>query len=306
MAGQYDIAVIGGGIAGLTAANHALQGDCSVAHIIGTEPIGGLVCNVGELSGYPAGDQPLSGIGQAIALSAANAELGAVEMMADATSVSALGSGFRIDTNEGEIISRNIIAATGARLRMLDVPGAHDLIGRGVSQCAWCDGALYKGKNVVVVGGGDAALEEALHLANIAAKVTVITRGAGFRARRSYVTRIANIATVDSRWMCDVVEIIGGETVEAVRVHDRKNGAVEEIACDGAFVFIGIEANSGLLEGLAEFDERAAVVTDERMQTATPGIYAIGALRSGYRGRLVHAVGEAATAAMEAVTSCGE
>jgi thioredoxin reductase (NADPH) len=299
---QFDIAVIGGGVAGLTAVQHALQGGCSVAHVMGTEPIGGLVCNVGELQGFPAAEQPISGIALAIGLSASNAELGATEMLADATALHRDGSRFRLETSEGEIGAGQVIAATGARLRMLDVPGAHELVGRGVSQCAWCDGALYKGKDVVVVGGGDAALEEALHLAQFAAKVTVVTRGDRFRARQAYVSQIAELETVDFRWTCDVVEVVGSDGVEAIRIVDKESGATGDLACSGVFVFVGLEPNSAVFAKHVELNSEGCIKTTEAMETATPGVFAIGAVRSGYRGRLVHAVGEAATAAMAAVS----
>jgi thioredoxin reductase (NADPH) len=306
MGGQFDIAVIGGGIAGLTAVHHALQDGLRVAHIVGAEPIGGLVCNVGDLSGYPAGSQTVSGIDLAFGLSSTNAELGATEIFGDATGLTQDGSTFRIKTDEGEVTADQVIAAMGARLRTLDVPGAKELIGRGVSQCAWCDGALYKGKEVVVIGGGDAALEGALHLTQFASKVTVVTRGDGFRARQSYVTRIADIETVDFRWMCDVNSILGTDGVEAIRLIDKESGSNEDITCGGVFVFIGLEPNTALLAGLAKLDAEGHVITSETMETDKPGLYAIGALRSGYRGRLANALGEAATAALAAVANCAK
>jgi len=304
MAEPFDIVVIGGGIAGLTAAHHALLGGCTVAHIIGTEPIGGLVCNVGELHGYPVGAEPPSGIGLAVALSASNNELGATEIYADATALKPDSAGFQLQTSDGEIRAKQVIAATGARLRMLDVPGAEAFIDRGVSQCAWCDGVLYKGKQVVVIGGGDAALEEALHLSQFAAKVTILTRGDGFRARRSYVERIMELETADVRLSTDVTEIVGNGAVEAIRIRDRDTGAREEIQCTGIFVFVGLDPNTSLLGGLTKIAPDGGVLTTETMQTETAGLYAIGAVRSGYRGRLVHALADAATAAMTAVTQC--
>lgn len=306
MTGQFDIAVIGGGIAGLTAVHHALAGGASVAHIVGAEPIGGLVCNVGELHGFPAGSQPVSGIDLAIGLSGANAGAGASEIYGDASGLTKDGATFHIQTDDGEIRANQVIAAMGARLRMLDVPGAKELGGRGVSQCAWCDGALYKGKDVVVVGGGDAALEEALHLTQFASRVTVVTHGDRFRARQSYVAKIADIETVEFRWMSEVTEIVGTDGVEAIRLTDKETGDSEEIPCSGVFVFIGLDPNTALLNGLAKLDSHGRVITSDTMETDTSGLFAIGALRSGYRGRLAHALGDAATAAMLAVANCAE
>lgn len=301
MASQFDIAVIGGGIAGLTAVQHVLLGGRSVVHVMGMEPMGGLVCNVGELQGYPAGEETVSGIGLASGLFIANSELGAEIHMADATTIERAGAGFRIDMDGAAIRAGQVIAATGARLRMLDVPGAAAMVGRGLSQCAWCDGALYKDQEVVVVGGGDAALEEALHLAGLAAKVTLVIRGEGFRARRAYAAQIAEAGNVEVRHMTDVVEVIGADGVDAVRLHDRDSGTTDALACRGLFVFIGLEPNAALFAGMVETDADGRIVTDDTMRTSTPGLYAIGAVRAGYRGRLVHATAEAATAAITAV-----
>lgn len=301
---ECDIAVIGAGIAGLTAVDHALGEGATVVHVMSMEPMGGLVCNVGELDGYPTGEAPASGIDLASGLMISAAERGAVQMMADATSLARDSDGFRIGTAEGEVRARQIIAATGARLRMLDVPGAQENIGRGVSQCAWCDGALYRDQTAVVVGGGDAALQEALHLAQYASRVIIVIRGTRPRARRTSVERIKTLPNVALRASSEVVAIAGADGVEAVRIVDRAGGGEEEIACRGVFVFIGLEPNAAPFAALAETDDSGGILTDERMQTACPGLYAIGAVRAGYRGRLVHAVGEAATAAMVAAARC--
>jgi thioredoxin reductase (NADPH) len=305
MTKPFDVAVIGGGIAGLTAVHHALLGACSVAHIAGSGPTGGLVCNVGMLHGFPSGDEPISGSALASAMAASNETLGASVLEADATSLEHANGGFRIGLEDGQVLrAGQVIGATGARLRMLDVPGARELIGQGVSQCAWCDGPLYKGKDVVVIGGGDAALEEALHLAKFAARLTIITRGENFRARQAYVNQIAMLDNVEFRWMSDVLEILGSEGVEAIRLFNREDNAEEHIPCSGVFVFVGLEPNSNILEGLADLDGERRIVTTEALKCRTPGLYAVGAVRSGYRGRLIQAVGEAGTAAMEAVAQC--
>jgi thioredoxin reductase (NADPH) len=301
---QVDIAVIGGGIAGLVAAQQALEGGCTVAHFMGSEPIGGLVCNIGALSGYPAGSAPVGGIDLAIGILSVNAEMGVIEIPDDASMLERDGAGFRITHDNGSVRARQVIAATGARLAMLDVPGAAELAGRGVSQCAWCDGPLHKDKHTVIVGGGDSALEEALHLSDYAARVTILAREEGFRARRALADRVANQPNISCRFECDVVEINGSVGVEGIKLHDRTKGTSEVLGCDGVFVFIGLEPNSALLTGFAQLDPQNAVVTDGLMETSTPGLFAVGAVRSGYGGRLVQAVGEAATAAMAAVSRC--
>jgi len=304
MPSQFDIAVIGCGVAGLTTVQHALLAGRSVAHVIGMEPMGGLVCNVGELHGYPCGVEPISGIDLAIGVLSSNITSGVTEVPADAMRVTLEDDEFRIFHSDGELRAKQIIAATGARLRMLDVPGAKELEGRGVSQCAWCDGTLYKGKHAVVVGGGDAALEEALHLAEFAANVTLVARGISLSARQSYIDRVQSHETIDIRMQCDVLEIVGTDSVSSIKVYDRNKDAHEEISCNGVFVFVGLQPNSAMFAEYAELDANGAIVTNDAMQTKTPGLFAVGAVRSGCGGRLVHAVGEAATAAIAAAQRC--
>ena len=295
----YDIAVIGAGITGLTAAHHAALNGHSVVNISDTELWGGLVANVGALEGYPSA-QPSSGLDLALALYTANTERG-VEFAAEGvTSIERRGAGFVIQGTEQAWTARAVIAASGARLKMLDVPGAHELVGKGVSQCAWCDGGLYKGADVVVVGGGDAALEEALHLAEMCNTVTIVTRGERLKARAAYVQRAADIDGIRFRWASEIEAVHGSAGVEGVRLTDLASGKTEEITTRAVFVFIGLRPETGYLGGLVERGSDGTILTDAAMATAPPGLFAAGAVRSGYGGRLTHAVGEATAAALAA------
>ena len=156
--------------------------------------------------------------------------------------------------------------ATGASLRTLDAPGAERLAGRGVSQCAWCDGGLYRDAEVVVAGGGDAALSEAIHLAEFARSVTIVTRGEMFRARRSYVSRVADDERFKLRWASEIVEVLGDKGVDGVRVRDNEAGNEEVVACSGLFVFVGLAPNAGLLSADVARDARGFVVTDAELR----------------------------------------
>ena len=296
---SFDIAVIGGGIAGLTAAHHAALAGVSVGHFIADGMPGGLVMNVGALDGWPAAG-PVGGAELAAGLLGRNEELG----------VSLVPS--RIDLIQAKTLSgpdgswraKQVIVATGASLRTLDAPGAERLAGRGVSQCAWCDGGLYRDAEVVVAGGGDAALSEAIHLAEFARSVTIVTRGEMFRARRSYVTRVADDERFKLRWASEIIEVLGDKGVEGVRVRDNGAGSEEVVACNGLFVFVGLSPNAGLLPADVVRDERGFVVTDASFETASTGVFAVGAVRSGYGGRLTQAVAEATTAAERAAVRC--
>ncbi len=184
----------------------------------------------------------------------------------------------------------------GARLKSLGVPGEAALFGRGVSQCADCDAGFFAGQEIVVGGGGDSALQEALYLTGYASGITIVTRGDALRAKQSYVARAEENPKIKIRLSTVVTEILGGEGVEGLRMAPAGGGATEEHACSGVFVFVGLEPNSGCLPGTVERDADGFIVTDQHFQTSVPGVYAVGAVRAGYCGQLASAVGEAATA----------
>ena len=299
---NFEVAVIGGGIAGLTAAHHAALAGVSVAHFIADGMPGGLVMNVGALDGWPAVGT-VGGAELAAGLLGRNENLG-VSLVPSRIDKIEGAAAKTLSGPDGAWRAKQVIVATGASLRMLDVPGAERLAGRGVSQCAWCDGGLYRDAEVVVAGGGDAALSEAIHLAEFARSVTIVTRGEMFRARQSYVSRVADDERFKLRWASEIVEVLGDKGVDGVRVRDNEAGSEEVVACSGVFVFVGLKPNAGLLPADVARDERGFAVTDTKFETASPGVFAIGAVRSGYGGRLTQAVAEATTAAERAAARC--
>jgi thioredoxin reductase (NADPH) len=299
---SFDVAVIGGGISGLTAAHHAALAGASVGHFIEDGMPGGLVMNVGALDGWPSA-QPVGGAELAAGLLAQNEPLGVTVLPSRVDRIE--GGAVKILSGaDGTWRANRIIVATGATLKTLDVPGAQQLVGRGVSQCAWCDGGLYRDADVVVAGGGDSALSEAIHLAQLARSVTIVTRGEMFRARRGYVTRVADDAKFQLRWESEVVEVLGQTGVEGVRVRDLQGGGEEVVSCSGLFVFVGLTANAALLGLDVKRDPAGFIRTDQSFETSMPGVFAIGAVRSGYGGRLTHAVAEATVAAERAASGC--
>ena len=290
----YDVVVIGGGLAGLTAARHAAQRGFSVASLDESGHMGGLVMNVSRIDGYPV-EGEVSGVDLAAAQLEALLEFG-VEIIPEGATGLALGDDIKSVTTESGIhAARALVLATGARLRPLGVPGEGALFGRGVSQCAGCDAGFFAGQNVVVVGGGDSALQEALHLSDYVDGITLVTRGDTLRARPDYVAQATANPKFALRLSTKVLEILGSDGVEGVRIAPTGGGELAVFACSGVFVFIGLEPNVGYLPASITRDAAGYVVTDANYQTSVPGVYAVGAIRAGYSGQLASAVEEAAS-----------
>ena len=290
--------MIGGGIGGLTAAWYCARRGLPTAVLEAEGLLGGQVATVNRLDDWPAtGD--VSGVELANAM-AEKLEMNAAQIVHEAASAiePAKEDGITlVKTPERTLRVRRVVAAAGAKLRSLGVPGEDELCGKGVSQCAHCDGFFFKGQDVAVIGGGDAALQEALVLAPIARSVSIVVRSR-LRAKRSYIERAAGTANVKFIWDSEVDAVLGNGTVTGVRLRNVANGKTSELACTGVFPFVGVEPNTAFLPSSVRRDESGRVVTDERMRTAEPAIFAIGALRSGYSGELASAAGEAAVAAV--------
>ena len=294
---DYDAAVIGGGIAGLSAAVQAGSRGAEVC-LVEAEPMhGGLVFNVGALDDYPS-PQALSGAALAEHLLARARAGGARSLEGRVRSIVSVGGGFAIETEAGARIgARSAIVATGARLRRLGVPGEAELEGRGVSRCDWCDAGFFRGQPVAVVGGGDAAMQAALHLAKTSSTVTVIVRGAEARARRSYLERAADESRIEFLWDTRVVEIVGADRVEALRLESDDPSAPARLECAGVFVFAGLEACTDAVTATAARDGAGRLQTGADLQTTVPGLFAAGAVRSGHPGGLAAAIGDGSVAA---------
>lgn len=291
----YDVLVIGGGLAGLTAAHRAALRGLSVGSMDEGSHMGGLVANVGRIDGYPAAGA-VSGVELAAAALEAILDLG-VDIIPEGASGLTLDGGIKVVTSEsGTHRAKTVVLASGARLKSLGVPGEQALLGRGVSQCADCDAGFFVDQHVVVVGGGDAALQEALHLADYASRITLVTRGDAFRARQGYMAQAEANPKFAFRRSTQVREIVGSDGVEGVRLAPAGGGDAEALDCSGVFVFIGVEPNAGYLPGDIARDAGGHVITDAGYRTSVPGIYAIGAVRAGYSGQLASAVDEAIAA----------
>jgi thioredoxin reductase (NADPH) len=291
---DVDIAVIGDGVAGLTAAAQCAERGASVA-LIGAGPLpGGLVANLGRLDGFPV---DISGASLADGTLARCLALGVQRIDGAVVGLEATRDGALLQLADRAASAKKVIVATGARLRRLGVPGEAELFGRGVSQCDWCDGGFFRDQPVLVIGGGDSAFQAALHLAHQCESVTLVIRGASMRARRSYVEAVASNERISFRWETRVEKILGSDGVTGALLRDVATGALEEQPAAGIFVFVGIEPNSEFLPPHVVRDEGQRVVTDAGYLTGMAGVYAVGAVRSGFRGDVLGACGEAAAAA---------
>lgn len=293
---SYDVVVIGAGASGLTAAVHCAERGATVACVEQAPLPGGLIANVGAIDGFPAAGA-LSGAALVDVLTRRCAERGVAMVEAEVSALEDAGEWKRLATSDGPVQARLVIVASGARLRQLGVPGEAELAGRGVSQCDWCDGGFFRGEPVLVVGGGDAAFQAALHLAQLCASVTLVMRSATMRARRAYVQAAAENERIAFLWDTTLERINGTDKVESVTLRDHAEGTVSDHPTAGVFVFAGIEPQADFLPAEVARDQAGGVVTDTDFRTSMPGVFAIGAVRSGYCGQLVSACGEGAAVA---------
>lgn len=287
MAQNYDLIVIGEGISGLTCAGHATKAGLTVATVESTL-FGGLVLNVNELDGYPGAE---SGTNLASELMQSNADAGVVSQQQEVTAVRRKDGGFEVVTREGAFGARQVVIASGARLKKLGVPGEGEFEGKGVSSCADCDAPMYQNEEVIVVGGGDSALQEALVLSKFCGKVHIVHRSDKLRARKHLADRVAADPKISIMWKTTVEAILGSKMVEKVRL--KRDGKSEEMPVAGIFAYVGLEPNAGFAPAEIARDGGGHLVTNEAFETAVPGIFAIGAVRAGYSGLLRDAVVEA-------------
>jgi len=300
---RYDVVIIGGGPAGLTAGTYASRAGLTVI-IVEKQTLGGQVINAEVIENYPGFPLGISGFELAERMRSQAATFGA-EITTD--EIAAIeddpGTGYKtVLTGSGQrIAALAVVIATGASWRKLGIPGEDRLWGKGVSTCATCDAALYRDKHVVVVGGGDTAIHESLFLARFVNKITLVHRRDRLRATKILQDRISKLGQkVEFRWNSVVTEIAGTDHVTGVTVKSEQTGATELLGCDGVFVLVGFDPNSGFVRGYLAADEAGYIITDEGMATSVDGVFACGDVRRRPFRQIVTACGEGAVAAFAA------
>jgi thioredoxin reductase (NADPH) len=294
------VIILGSGPAGLAAAIYTTRAELRPLVIEGVEAGGQLMLTT-EVENYPGFADPILGPDLMAAMRAQAQRVGAEFVTEDATAIDLSVRPFAVTVQSGDRYeARALILATGAKAKLLGLPGEQRLMGRGVSTCATCDGFFFRGRDVIVVGGGDTAMEEALYLSKVARAVTVVHRRDALRASKILQERALANERIDFRWNTVLTDIVGDGKVRAVRLRDVRTGEDDERSTDGVFVAIGHTPNTGLFEDQLEMDENGYIRRTKRSYTSVEGVFAAGDVHDHTYRQAVTAAGYGCEAAIDA------
>ena len=294
---QYDVIIIGSGPAGLTAAIYATRANLTTAIIEGDTP-GGKLTKTYEIENYP-GFERISGVDLAMQMMEHGQKFGAVMEFSPVTEIDDEGEFKLVHLGDGRVLTtRAVIVATGTNERQLDLPRAKEFTGRGISYCAVCDGAFYRNKEVVVIGGGNSALEESLYLTQLVEKVNIIIRRDVFRADATVVDKVRNNPKINIITKSLPQElVIEDNTIKGLVIKNVETGELSTVECAGIFPYMGADPATGFLKNLNILDERGYIVVNKDMETAVPGIYGAGDVTVKDLRQVVTATNDGAIAA---------
>lgn len=296
MARIYDMIIIGGGPAGYTGALYAARAGLDVL-VLEKLSAGGQMALTSQIDNYPGFSEGIDGFTLGEKMQQGAESFGARTELAEVYALDLKAEPKRVETSEGEFLAKTVVIATGASPRELGVPQEQALIGRGVNYCAACDGMFYKGKTVVVAGGGNSAAGDALQLSRIAEKVILVHRRDTLRATKIYHKALKEAPNVEFAWNSAITELISDGKLKAVRVRDVQTGQLREIPCDGLFVSIGRKPSTDLVKGQLELDEAGYIIADETTRTNIPGVFAAGDVRTKVLRQIITAAADGASAA---------
>jgi len=294
----YDIIIIGSGPAGLTAAIYATRGAASTL-ILGGERWGGQLMLTTQVENFPGFSQGILGPKLMEEMRAQATRLGAEFKEINAESIDVTKRPFEIIANGEKYLAKSVIIATGAETVWLDVPGVKDLIGRGISSCAPCDAPFFRDKRVAVVGGGDAAMEEASVLTNYASEITIIHRRDTFRASAAMQKKVLDNPKIKVLWNTEITEAKGEGKLEKLILKNNKTGEISELLIDGLFVAIGHKPQSEIFKGKIDMDERGFIKVFDGARSSVPGIFVAGDVHDFRYKQAITAAGYGCQAAME-------
>lgn len=294
---RYEVIILGAGPAGLTAGIYAVRSRLKTVVLEKSVP-GGQIVNTEKIENYPGFPEGIGGAELMERLEEQAVKLGVeIRSLMEAKALEVKSELKMVHTNQGKIEGKAVIIATGASPVKLGVPGEAKLTGRGVSYCATCDGAFFKDKKVLVVGGGNSAIEEAIFLTRFASQVLVVHRRDQLRAVKILQERAMANPKIKFIWDSHLDEVKGKEKVEAAVIRNKLTQEKETIPIDGVFIYVGVQPNTDFLPPSIQLDDRGFIVTDENLSVGLPGVFAAGDVRANQLKQVVVAVGEGALAA---------
>jgi thioredoxin reductase (NADPH) len=299
LAKKYDVIIIGGGPAGLSAGIYTARARLATL-LIEKAAIGGQIINAGKVENYPGYADGVNGIDLTQAMHQQAEKFGMQTIYDEVIGLAVNGKEKIIKTPQGDFLAKAVIIAGGAERQKLGIPGEAEFTGKGVSYCATCDGAFFREKTVAVIGGGNAAVTEALELTKFASKVTLIHRRHELRATKIMEEKLQADKKIEILWDSVVLEILGDKQVKKIKLRNVVTNKESALDVSGVFVSVGSQPATGYLQGLVTLDAVGAVVTNDKLETSVPGIFAAGDIRSGSIRQVVGAAGDGAMAAINA------
>ncbi|MTI81074.1 MAG: thioredoxin-disulfide reductase [Firmicutes bacterium] len=294
-----ELAIIGGGPAGLTAGLYAARAALDTVLFERGMP-GGQAAATERIENYPGFPEGIDGPELSMKMSDQAQRFGCEFIYSGVDSLERDEKGFKITYGDEELLAKTVILATGAKPKFLGVKGEKEFHGRGVSYCATCDGAFFRDGTLAVIGGGDAAVEEAMFLTKFAAKVYIVHRRGELRATKVLQQRAFDNPKIEPVWHSVLEEVKGDQKVEGVIVKDVRSEEKQELKVDGVFIYVGTEANSDLLQNMVELDQSGYVIAQEDTATGIPGLFVVGDLRKKELRQVVTAAADGAVAVTQA------
>ena len=302
---EYDIIVVGGGPAGYTAALYAARAGMRTL-VLEQIAAGGQMAQTASIHNYPGFPEGIDGVTLGALMRSGAENYGAQSVFAQVCGVRPQGNHWAAETQHATYTAKALIAATGADPRKLDIPGEYTLAGKGVSYCAACDGMFYKGKSVVVIGGGNTAVSDAIYLSRICEKVYLVHRRDTLRCSADLYKTLLQAENVEILWNCRAIWLHGTQSLSACTIQENNSGQLRKILCDGVFVAIGRTPASELFRNLAARNPQGYILTDEHMRTGRAGLYAAGDVREKEFRQILTAACDGAIAAESAAKYIAE